>query len=97
MVKQAIDRSIKGILHFSGDKDFSYADIAFMASNWFGAKKEQVKPILVRESNLHKSSIKISKTALDISRLKYELGIVPPKSRWSIQQVFLYPDILNGA
>ena len=97
VIRLVADRRVTGILHLSGDKDYSYADIAFMASSWLGAKKEQVKPVLARDSNLHKSAIRTSKTALDISRVKCELGITPPESRWSIQQAFLCPDVLNGA
>lgn len=97
VIRLVADRGIKGILHLSGDKDFSYADIAFMASNWLGAKKEQVKPIHARESNLNKSVIRTSKTALDISRLKCELGIAPPSSHWTIQKAFSYPQFLSEA
>jgi len=97
VVRLVVDRNVNGILHLSGDKDFSYADIAFMAADWLGAKKEQVKPISTGESNLHESVIRTSKTALDISRLKCELGIVPPESLWTLQQAFVSSKILNGA
>ena len=95
VIRLVVDRSVKGILHLSGDKDFSYADIAFMAANWLGAKTKQVKPIHAEDSNLHESVIRTFKTALDISRLKVELGIVPPKSVSTIQQAFLFPQMLN--
>lgn len=97
VIRLAVDRNITGVFHLSGDKDFSYSDIAFMAADWLGAKTEQVRPIPASISNLNKSTIRTSKTALDISRLKYELGISPPESWWSLQQAFLYPDILNVA
>lgn len=96
VVRLVIDRNIKGILHLSGDKDFSYTDIAFMATNLLGANKVQVKPITVEESNLHESVKRNSKTALNISRLKCELGITPPESLWTIQQTFVCSKILNG-
>ena len=95
VIRLLVDRRVSGILHLSGDKDFSYADIAFMASNWFGVKKEQVRPIHAGESNLHESVIRTSKTALDISRLKCELGIMPPTSRWTIKMAFLSPKSLG--
>lgn len=97
VIRLVVDRNVKGVLHLSGDKDFSYADIAFMASNWLGAKKEQVKPIHAGESNLDKIVIRTSKTALDISRLECELGIVPPSSRWTIKQAFCNVKCLNGS
>ena len=88
VIRLVVDRNVKGILHLSGNKDFSYADIAFMAANWLGANKDQVKPIHAGESNLHASVIRTSKTALDISRLKCELGITPTESLWTIQKAF---------
>lgn len=97
VVRLVVDRNVKGILHLSGDKDFSYADIAFMAANWLGAKKEQVKPIQSGEANLHKSVIRTTKTALDMGRLKSDLGIIPPKSLWTLKQAFVCSKILNGA
>ena len=97
VIRLVVDRNMIGILHLSGDKDFSYAEIAFMGANWLGAKKEQVKPIHAMESNIRESVIRTGKTALDISRLKYELGITPPETLWTIQQAFLYPDMLNGS
>jgi dTDP-4-dehydrorhamnose reductase len=96
VIRLLVDRSVSGILHLSGDQDFSYADIAFMAASWLGAKKVQVKPILASESHLHRSLLRQSKTALDISRLQCELGIIPPKSLWTLQQAFVCPSILNG-
>jgi len=96
VIRLLVDRSVSGILHLSGDQDFSYADIAFLAASWLGAKKVQVKPILADESHLHKSLLRQSKTALDISRLQCELGIVPPESLWTLQQAFLCPSVLNG-
>jgi dTDP-4-dehydrorhamnose reductase len=97
VVRLVVDQNVKGILHLSGDKDFSYADIALMASNWLGSKKDQVRPISVGESNLHESVIRSSKTALDICRLKCELGIMAPPSLWTLKNAFLNPKCLNGA
>jgi len=97
VIRLVVDRGAKGILHLSGDKDFSYADIAFMAVALLGLKKEQVNPISAGETNRFKSSIRTNKTALSTERLKCELGITPPGSIWTIQQAFTNPEVLSGA
>jgi dTDP-4-dehydrorhamnose reductase len=97
VIRNIIHRNLLGILHLSGDQDVSYADIAFKAVRLLGANKKQVIPILARESNLFESVNRIStRTALDISRLKCELGLMPPSSIWTIEQFFLNPKILDG-
>ena len=96
IIRHIIDRNLMGILHVSGDQDLSYADIAFKAVRWLGINKKQVIPILVSESNLFESvKRRTTRTALDISRLKCELGLMPPSSLWTIEQFFLNPEILD--
>ena len=96
VISIVLERNINGILHLSGDKDVSYADIAFEAVSWLGANRKQVLPILINESNLYEYAKSTSKTALDISRLEFELGVIPPKSLWTIEQYFVNPEILNS-
>ena len=97
VIRNIIHRNLLGILHLSGDQDVPYADIAFKAVRLLGASKKQVIPILARESNLFESVNRIStRTALDISRLNCELGLMPPSSIWTIEQFFLNPKILDG-
>ena len=97
VIRNIIHRNLLGILHLSGDQDVSYADIAFKAVRWLGANKKQIIPILVRGSNLFESVNRVStRTALDISRLKCELGLMPPSSIWTIEHFFLNPEILDG-
>ena len=96
VIRLVADRRIKGILQLSGNKDYSYADIAFIAADMLGAKKEQVKPIRAEEPNLHRSLIRTSKTALNINRLRRKLGIIPPESLWTIRQSFLSPKNIDG-
>lgn len=96
VVRVVVDRDVKGILHLSGDKDFSYADIAFMAAALLGVKKEQVNPIHAGETGLVKGTIRTTMTALNTDRLKNELGITPPESIWTIKQAFLNPEVLKG-
>ena len=97
VVRVLVDRNGNGIFHLSGDKDFSYADIAFMAAGMLGVRREQVHPILAREGNVLKEVIRTTKTALDTERVKRELGIRAPETIWTIKEAFLNPKVLDGA
>ncbi len=96
VMRLVIDRRLNGILHLSGDRDISYAEVARIGGWVLGSKEDQIQPILARESGIVTQLVVTSKTALNMDRLKLELGVMPPEASWTIEQVFKNPKVLDG-
>lgn len=90
-----IGRCLSGILHLSADRDISYSEMAAMAGQIIGTNPSQIKPKDLKESDLA-DSILPNKTALNIERLKTELGVMPPPVQWTIKTACTFPQALSG-
>ncbi|HAZ07874.1 MAG TPA: hypothetical protein DCZ01_04965 [Elusimicrobia bacterium] len=71
------DRRLAGITQVSADRDLSYADMARLVAVHAGADPALIHPILAKESGLDLEAI-ANRTALDTTRLRRELGLIPP-------------------
>jgi dTDP-4-dehydrorhamnose reductase len=70
-------RQVTGIWHFSGDRDVSYADIAYHLAHSFGLDGNLVRPASVQSSNHYLEHVP-KYTSLECSRVREHLGIKPP-------------------
>jgi dTDP-4-dehydrorhamnose reductase len=77
----------------SGEKDVSYADAAGIGARALGAASELVTPI--RASDAGFAEKVRPNTSLDCSRLKYDLGLMPPDIEHTIEQAFTNPSALS--
>jgi len=87
VLRLAMDRGMRGILHLSGDRDVSYAEIAYLLCERIGADSGLVRPVSWREVR-PAGDIFPERTALDGARLRVEFGMFPPESRWVIENTF---------
>ena len=87
VLRLAVDKRTTGILHVSGDRDISYADIARMLAEKIGIKDAGIKPVSWRVARPSGEPFPI-RTALDTTRLRLEFGIFAPESEWVIKNSF---------
>lgn len=71
------DRRLSGITQVSADRDLTYADMARLVAVHAGADAALVHPILAKDAGLNLENIP-THTVLDTTRLRRELGLVPP-------------------
>jgi len=81
------DLRLPGILQVSGNEDISYAEAAGIGARLLGLDLGLVKPITVSEFGSYMETVPAN-TTLNIDRLKYVLGVVPPDVRWTIKRAF---------
>ncbi len=77
----------------SGEKDVSYADAAAIGARALGAAADLVKPTTASDAGL--AQIVRPCASLDGSRLKNDLGLVPPNVEKTITLAFANPSALG--
>jgi dTDP-4-dehydrorhamnose reductase len=77
----------------SGEKDVSYADAAGIGARALGASADLVKPTGATDAGLAQSFRPCA--SLDCSRLKNDLGLVPPDVEQTITLAFTNPSALG--
>lgn len=87
VLRLAMDKRTTGILHLSGDRDISYAEIAHMLRKKTGIDNAGIKPVSWKVARPSEEGFP-SSTALDTTRLRQEFGIFPPESQWVIESAF---------
>lgn len=84
-------KRIPGITQVSGDRDVTYAEIAYRLAGRLGVDRSLVAPILARESGLFLEHLP-RHTTLDTARLVKELGMRPPEG-WSTVDLMIDQNI----
>lgn len=79
----ALER-IPGIIHLSGEKDISYAQAAILCAEKWDLPRTLIKPTSAVQSGYDEYIPK--NTTLNIDRLLFELGFVPPTVRSTIEE-----------
>lgn len=94
VLRLIIDRCFSGFTHVSGDRDMSYAEAALQGAIVVGADVLLVQPVEARLTSNYSPFPKL--TALNINRLKAELGVEPPNVSWTIERMFNDPCQLSA-
>ena len=77
---------LPGIIQVSGERDVTYAEIAFRIAQRMGVDNSLVQPVRSKESNIYVESVP-SHTTLDTDRLRNEIEIETPDVMSTIDSV----------
>ena len=77
VIRQLVERRLPGIVQVSGERDVTYAQVAYHIAERTGAKRELVQPISSKEAGIPAEAAP-PHTTLDTTRLRRELGLEPP-------------------
>ena len=89
------DERLPGILHVSGERDISYAEVARLGARVFGVHQNLVQPVLTPQSGRYTEPVPAN-TTLNVDRLKSALGVVPADVQWTVEMAFRKPEALAG-
>lgn len=87
---------LSGILQVSGERDISYAEVAYLGARMLGVAQTLVQPVEASQSGCYTEPVPAN-TTLNIDRLKSALGIAPPDVRWTIEMAFMNSQASDGA
>ncbi len=85
------EKRIPGTVQVSGDRDVTYAEVAYRVAQRMGVNRNLVQPILARESELFLEHLP-QHTTLDTTRLVQELGMKAPEV-WSTVDLMIDQNI----
>lgn len=82
LIKILIENRLTGILQLSGNKDLSYAQIAYYIAKKLNKPPEIVKPVIARVKDLPMGSLPLN-TKMDANRIIKELNFFPMQ-HWDV-------------
>jgi len=99
VLRHIIKNRLEGIIHVSADKDISFEQIALAGARILGKSEGLVQPVEAERSGKIKEPFP-RRAALNIDRMKFELGLYPPDPIETVEKAFLEEErrsMANGA
>lgn len=96
VLRRIIKRRLEGIIHVSADTDISFAQIALAGARILGISESLVQPVEAMRSGKIKEPFP-ERAALNIDRMKYELGLYPPDLIETVEKAFVEEKRRSGA